>query len=179
MLTVIDICTGIGTVALAVAHHCANARVFGTDIYAPSIAAAKVNAKHFELASRAEFLLGDLFAPLEPLALAGTVEMIVSAPPYISSAKVKNLNVEIAAHEQTEAFDAGPFGLSVFNKLISTAPKYLKSGGYLLVECGLGQGDFLANRLRQSKYFAEVAEIRDEHGEVRVLRARRNPQPFA
>lgn len=170
-LTAIDLCTGIGTVALAIAYHCKNTRVFGSDIYTPAIAAALINAAHFGLAERATFFNADLFTPFESLALQGEVDIVVSAPPYISSAKVKNMAEEIAQHEPEEAFDAGPFGLSIFNQLIAVAPTYLRAGGFLIFECGLGQGEFLAKRISATKRYASVTQVCDENGNVRVLKA--------
>ena len=167
--TLIDLCTGIGTVALAVAYNCNTVRVLGSDIYTPAIEAAYVNAVHFGLSDRATFFNADLFSPFENL--QGTVDVIVSAPPYISSAKVKNMAEEIAQHEPEEAFDAGPFGLSVFNQLIELSPTYLRAGGFLIFECGLGQGDFLAKRIRANKNYKSVEQVCDENGNVRVLKA--------
>ncbi len=172
-ITVIDLCAGIGTVALAIAFHRDNTRVFGSDIYKPAIDAAIVNAEHFGLANRATFFNADLFSPFE--SLQGSVDIIVSAPPYITSAKVKNMAEEIAQHEPEEAFDAGPFGLSIFNQLIAVAPTYLRANGYLIFECGLGQGDFLAKRINANKSYASVAKICDENGNVRVLKAKMAP----
>lgn len=170
-ITLIDLCTGIGTVALAVAHHCSNVRVLGSDIYTPAIDAAQINSAHFGLTQRATFFNADLFTPFESLELKGKVDIIVSAPPYISSAKVKNMAEEIAQHEPEEAFDAGPFGLSIFNQLIAVAPSYLRTGGFLIFECGLGQGEFLAKRISGNKSYASVEQVHDEHGNVRVLKA--------
>lgn len=169
-LTVVDLCTGIGTVALAIAFHCNNTRVFGSDIYEPAIDAAIVNTEHFALTDRATFFNADLFSPFE--SLQGSVDIIVSAPPYITSAKVKNMAKEIAQHEPEEAFDAGPFGLSIFNQLISVAPTYLRANGYLIFECGLGQGDFLAKRINANTSYSSVSTICDENGNVRVLKAK-------
>lgn len=170
-ITLIDLCTGIGTVALSVAHHCNNVRVFGSDIYTPAIEAAHINSAHFGLTERATFFNADLFTPFESLDLKGAVDIIVSAPPYISTAKVKNMAEEIAQHEPEEAFDAGPFGLSIFNQLIAVAPDYLRAGGFLIFECGLGQGEFLAKRIAGNKHYASVEQVHDEHGNVRVLKA--------
>jgi release factor glutamine methyltransferase len=172
-VTVIDLCSGIGTVALAIAHYCKNTRVYGSDIYEPAIDAAKINAEHFGLEKLATFYHADLFDPFEFHEVKGTTNIIVSAPPYISSVKVKQMASEISEHEPSEAFDAGPFGLSIFNKLISIAPEYLCDNGYLIFECGLGQGEFLAKRLRSNKKYGEIAEICDEHGNVRVLKAQK------
>lgn len=168
-ITLLDLCTGIGTVALAVAHYCANSRVYGSDIYQPAIEAAMVNAAHFGLQQRATFTHANLFEPFAELRHG--VDVIVSAPPYISSQKVKTMAPEIAHHEPEEAFDAGPFGLDIFNQLIATAPDYLRPGGFLLFECGLGQGAFLAKRIMANKSYRRVTEVLDEAGNVRVLKA--------
>lgn len=165
----IDLCTGIGTVALAAAHHCKHVRVLGSDIYAPAIAAAKVNAEHFELSGRATFYNADLFSPFD--SLKGAVDIILSAPPYITSAKVKYMAEEISLHEPEEAFNAGPFGLSIFNQLIELSPAYLRTGGCLIFECGLGQGEFLAKRIAANGRYKSVEQIRDDSGNVRVLKA--------
>ena len=171
-VNVIDLCTGIGTVALAIAHYCENVQVFGSDIYKPAIEAAIINAQHFKLENRAAFFHADLFDPFELLSLKGNTNLIVCNPPYISSAKVKEMKEEIAKYENEEAFDAGPLGFSVFNQLISIAPEYLQTNGYLIFECGLGQGEFLASRIRKNKCYGNVSKICDENGNVRVIKAK-------
>lgn len=80
---------------------------------------------------------------------------------------------EISEHEPTEAFEAGPFGLSIFNQLIAKSPKYLCNNGYLIFECGSGQGEFLAKRLRLNDHYGEITEICDELGDIRVLKAQK------
>ncbi len=172
-IAVIDLCCGIGTVALAIAHYCKNTRVFGSDIYTPAIAAAQVNAVHFSMEDRASFFNADMYTPFENLSLKNEVNIIVSAPPYISTTKVKHMADEIASHEPEEAFDAGPFGLSVFTVIIATAPEYLCTNGYLIFECGLGQGDFLAKRIEANGHFGLVEKFCDENGNVRVLKAKK------
>jgi release factor glutamine methyltransferase len=164
-----DLCTGIGTVALAAAYHCNSIRVVGSDIYAPAIDAAHVNAKHFGLTEQATFFNADLFTPFEHL--KGLVDLVVSAPPYITTAKVKSMADEISQHEPEEAFNAGPFGLSIFNQLIELSPVYLRSGGFLIFECGLGQGEFLAKRIAANKHYKNVEQLRDDNDNVRVLKA--------
>jgi release factor glutamine methyltransferase len=170
---VIDLCTGIGTVALAIAHYCRNTEVFGSDIYEAAIIAAKKNTKHFILEERASFYHGDLFDPFESQLFINKTNVIVSAPPYISSAKVKQMNTEISNHEPEEAFDAGPFGLSVFSKLISMSPDYLCANGYLIFECGVGQGEFLKKRIMDNTQYGEITEVHDENGNIRVLKAKK------
>jgi release factor glutamine methyltransferase len=172
-INVMDLCTGIGTVAVAIAYYCKNTRAYGSDIYEPAIQAASINAKHFGLGERVTFFHADLFNPFESLSLKENTQIIVSAPPYISTPKVSLMADEISNHEPEEAFNAGPFGLSVFNQLIAISPEYLCKNGYLIFECGLGQGEFLANRLKKNNRYGEVTPICDEKGNVRVLKARK------
>jgi len=170
---VIDLCSGIGTIALAIAWYCKNTQVFGSDIYQPAVVAAEINAKRFGLEKLVSFFHADMFDPFEQLNLKNKVDVIVSAPPYITTVKVSQMSKEISDHEPMEAFDAGPFGLSIFNKLISIAPEYLCCNGYLIFECGLGQGEFLAKRLSSNTNYGEVTTICDDHGNIRVLKARK------
>ena len=170
---VMDLCTGIGTIALAIAHYCINTQVYGSDIYGPAIEAAKINAQHFQVENRTAFFHADLFDPFKFFDLKGHTSIIVCNPPYISSAKVKEMNAEIAYYENEEAFDAGPFGLSVFNQLISVAPEYLINNGYLIFECGLGQGEFLTSRISKNKRYGEINQICDEKGNIRVVKAKK------
>lgn len=171
---VIDLCSGIGTIALAIANYCSNTRVYGSDIFEPAIEAARLNAKHFCLNERAAFFNADMFDHFESLSLKNQTKIIVSAPPYISSVKVKQMAPEIANHEPQEAFDAGPYGLSIFSRLIAIAPEYLCDNGYLIFECGLGQGEFLANRISMNEQYEDITRICDENGNVRVIKAKKN-----
>lgn len=173
-VTVLDLCTGIGTVALAIANYCLTTMVYGSDIYESAIDAAIINVQHFNFQKRVSFFNGDMFDPFNSDSFKKKTDIIVSAPPYISSVKVKQMSAEISNHEPTEAFDAGPFGLSIFNKLISVAPDYLCKNGFLIFECGSGQGEFLAKQITRNGSYGEVSKIPDESGEIRVLKARIN-----
>ena len=88
-VTVIDLCTGIGTIALAVAHYCKNTIILGSDIYKPAIEAAIINAKHFGLENQVSFYNSDMFDPFASLDLKNKVDIIVSAPTihFISKSK--------------------------------------------------------------------------------------------
>jgi release factor glutamine methyltransferase len=172
-VTVLDLCSGIGTVALAIANYCKNTKVYGSDIYQPAIVAAEINAKHFGLEEAVKFVKSDMFDQFELPDWKGNADVIVCAPPYISTSKVKQMPREISEHEPSEAFDAGPFGLSIFNQLIAKSPEYLRNNGYLIFECGAGQGEFLAKRLNSNDHYGEITEIRDERGDIRVLKAQK------
>lgn len=168
-INVVDICTGIGTLAIAIAYYNKNATAFGSDISDKAINCAKRNVAALQLEDSVTMLCGDLMEPLKSLGIENRVHMVLSAPPYISSAKINNLPTEIRQHEPEAAFNAGTFGLDIFNGIIKQSVDYLKDGGYLLFEVGLGQGEFLIKRLKRNKNYSSVESICDSNGDIRVL----------
>lgn len=170
---VIDVCTGSGNLAFALAHALPQARVFGTDLSAEAVAFARRNGAHLGLLDRVAFRVGDLLAPFEQAEFLEQVDMVVCAPPYILSSKVGQMASEIAAHEPRLAFDGGPFGVTLLMRLIEDAPKLLRSGGWLTVEVGLGQGPALTRRLQRDENYVEVRALADAAGATRVILAQR------
>lgn len=166
---VLDACTGSGNVALAIAHHCPTARVSAADLSTEAIDLARANARWLALDDRVRFLAGDLLAPFAVLDVAGRVDLLTCNPPYISSAKVPLMAAEIADHEPAMAFDGGPLGVSLLSRLLDEAPDWLRPGGALLVEVGLGQGPALLRRLARQPAWAQVQGHADQHGAIRVL----------
>ena len=100
------------------------------------------------------------------------VDLIVCNPPYISSAKVASMPLEISAFEPALAFDAGAFGLNVLGRLIKEAPRYLKPASWLCFEVGAGQGQYLATSMERMREYTLVRKVPDSKGEVRALAAR-------
>ena len=189
---VIDVCTGCGNLAFAIAHHLPDAEVFGTDLSEDAIAFAERNGIHLGLQARVEFRTGDLLASFETPDFLGHVDLIVSNPPYIASAKVsqadlivcappyirstkvEQMAVEIAHYEPRLAFDGGPFGVTILMRLIEDAPRFLRAGGWLAFEVGLGQGPALTKRLQRDDAFQEVRALTGAAGAIRVILARRS-----
>jgi release factor glutamine methyltransferase len=129
----IDLATGVGPVALAVASAVPEVRVFGVDLYSRPVALARGNAKRLGLAN-ATFLRGDLFAPL-PRSLRGSVDVITLHPPYVPRNEVRNLALEIRAFEPTESLtDDSPDGKGLLGRAAEQAADWLRPGGWLLVE---------------------------------------------
>lgn len=170
-ILVIDVCTGSGNLALAYAHHQPRARVYAVDLSEASIALAQRNAELTGLADRVEFHAGDLFEPLEGKGLEERADLVSCNPPYISSAKVAKMDEEISAHEPSLAFDGGAMGLAILTRLFDEAPRFIRPGGALCFELGLGQGPVLERRLRRQPWVAEVEAHRDEGGAIRALLA--------
>jgi release factor glutamine methyltransferase len=173
---VIDVCTGSGNVALAIAHYVPSAQLHGADLSESAIELAKRNAAHLQLEHRVEWRCGDLLTPFDTPELAGRVDMITCNPPYISSAKVNQMPQEISQHEPRLAFDGGPFGVSILLRLLEQAPRLLRPGGWLAFEVGAGQGPAMLKRLQSGSAFADARSHADAAGTVRALAARRAAQ---
>jgi release factor glutamine methyltransferase len=168
---VIDVCTGSGNVALAVAHHVHEARVFGADLSEEAVALARRNSAHLKLSQRTEFRAGDLLAPFDTAEFHGTVDVLSCNPPYISSAKVEQMHGEISKYEPRLAFDGGAFGVNILMRLLQDAPRLIKAGGWLCFEVGLGQGPAMVKRLEKAG-FVDLRTEKDENGAPRALAGR-------
>ena len=170
---VVDVCTGSGNLALALASHVPQARVFGADLSSEAVALAQRNARHLGLQERVEFRAGDLLAPFDEPAFHERLSLLVCNPPYISSKKVDSMPGEIIGHEPRLAFDGGPLGIRIVERLTREAPRFLAAGGFLIFEVGLGQGPALLRRLAGNKSYATLKSFADEAGEIRVILAGR------
>ncbi len=169
---VLDLCTGSGALAIAVAKGIPNARVAAADLSAQALELARRNAAAAGVAGSIEFYQGDLFEPLEGKT---AYDLILSNPPYIATAVIDTLAVEVRAHEPRMALDGGPDGLSVIRRILGEAPRRLKPGGLLLMEIGYDQAEAVkALALGEGKPFAEGRILRDLGGNHRVLEAWRS-----
>lgn len=166
---VMDVCTGSGNLALALASFEANCWVYGVDIDGPAVRLARRNAAYLDLGERCEFLQGDLFGPFESRAFWGQMDLIVSNPPYVATRRIENLPFETAGFEPVGAFDGGRFGMDVQERLVREAPRFLKSGSSLCMEVGLGQGEILTHAARRTGAYQRVEYARDECGDIRAL----------
>jgi release factor glutamine methyltransferase len=171
-ITTVDVCTGCGNVALAIAKHVPSARVFGADLSEEAVSLAARNAAHLGLGERAKFRAGDLLAPFDEAAFLGNVDVLTCNPPYISSAKVGQMAGEISQHEPRLAFDGGPFGVAILMRLLQDAPLFLRPGGWLAFEVGLGQGPAMQKRLVSAGAYKDIRALEDHNGAIRALAAR-------
>jgi release factor glutamine methyltransferase len=173
--TVIDVCTGCGNLALALACHEPRSRVLASDLSPEAIELAGRNVEHLGLAGRVELRCGDFLEPLNEEAIRGHVDLLVCNPPYISSGKLKGMPEEIIAREPSLAFDGGPFGIRILQRLMREAPVYLRPGGWLAFEVGLGQGSAALQWLGKMTEFDQTEHALDAEGQVRAVLARRAP----
>ena len=139
---------GSGCLAIALAVHCPQARVYGVEVSGRALAVARQNALRHGVAERLDFRQGDGFAAL-PAGLRA--HLIVSNPPYIPSGELGSLAPEVRDYEPRQALDGGPDGLVYFRRLAAEAPPFLVPGGRLMVELGDGQAETLRENLRVAK----------------------------
>lgn len=169
----VDLGTGSGAIALALAKALPEASVHGVDLSGEAIAIATENARQNHLGDRVTFHSGSW---LEPLAgLKGQLAAIVSNPPYIPSAIVPTLEPEVANHEPRAALDGGTDGLEAIRILAKTAPDYLVPGGLWLVEMMQGQGEAVVDILTAESRYQVMRIINDLAGRDRFVLATRKP----
>lgn len=168
---VVDVCTGAGNLALAYAAYGPKVRVYAADISADAVNLAKKNSEYLDVSDRVSFDTGDLLSPYDNHEFYNKVDVLSCNPPYISSGKVEEMDAEISDFEPRLAFDGGPFGIKILQRLLKEAPKYLKDGGWLAFEVGAGQGQAIIKRLEKSGSYKNIESIKDESGEIRAILA--------
>lgn len=161
--TVIDVGTGSGCIAVALAVHLPEARLWATDLSFAALRVARENARRHSVADRIIFLQADLLAPL-----TGPADLVVSNPPYVADEEWDTLP-ESVRHEPYLALYGGKGGLEVIRRLLAQAPRLLRSGGTLLVEVGAGQGEKVLTLARTMLPSACVSVLPDLAGRDRVL----------
>jgi release factor glutamine methyltransferase len=166
---VLDLCAGAGNLACSVAHYLPQCNLFASDLSPDACKLARQNARTLQLNHRVRVLTGDLFAPFERDESGNCFDLIMCNPPYISAARLPQMELEIIQHEPRMAFDGGPFGLNVLSRLLRDAPRFLRPEGWLSFEAGLGQGAALVKRLAKDSQYRRVDGVPDSNGEVRVL----------
>jgi release factor glutamine methyltransferase len=178
-VTVIDMCCGSGNLALGIAADIPAGRVWGADLTDSTVALARRNAARLSLQDRVSIRQGDLFGALEGEGLEGAADMIVCNPPYISTARLESDSAHLLEKEPREAFDGGPYGISIHQRLIREAAAFLKPGGWLLFEFGEGQDRQTAALLARAKAYEAVRLAEDAAGKLRVAITRKLGGPGA
>jgi HemK-like putative methylase len=168
----VDVCCGTGNLACAIATARPTLRGWALDLTDGAIALARANVSRLGLGDRVEVIQGDLFGPLAGLQLDGTIDLVVANPPYISTAKLATRTD--LADEPREAFDGGPYGVTLHQRIAREAMALLKPGGWLVMEFGLGQHDQVSRLFERSRAFDEITLVNDVSGSPRVAAGRVN-----
>jgi release factor glutamine methyltransferase len=173
-LNILDLCTGSGCLALALAMAFPNAMVYGTDSEETAISYAEENAKTNAI-TNVRFLKGSLFEPIEKR-IASTedrpvFDIIVSNPPYIRRDDLNKLQPEIKNWEPLSALDGGEDGLDFYREIIPGARGYLRKQGVLLLELGIYQVDAV-KQMAEDAGFHDISVRKDYAGIERIFMAR-------
>ena len=166
---ILDIGTGSGCLAVAVARHHKTAKVTAVDISPEALAVASSNAGRNRIGERIRFLQGDLYGPLPS---GERFDFILSNPPYIPRDDLDKLPAGVRDYEPRLALDGGPDGFAVFDRLVAEAPAWLNPGGYLLIEIGSPQEAPTRERIGRNSGYELARTILDGSGHPRVLIAR-------
>ena len=170
---VIDMCCGSGNLACAIAHHLPGTRVWASDLTDGCISVTRRNVEHVGISDRVVVAQGDLFAGLAGLVPEGSIDVIVCNPPYISQGKLATDRAKLLEHEPREAFDGGPYGISIQQRVITEALPFLRNGGMLFFEIGLGQERQVKMLFDRAKVYEDIRSFANAAGEVRVLSGRK------
>jgi release factor glutamine methyltransferase len=165
---VADVGTGSGILAVCAAKYLPTARVTAIDISPAALAIARRNAERHGLAERIEFVESDLFAAIpagEPF------DVIVSNPPYVSTAEMAELPPDVRDYEPHTALEAGPEGTEVVARLIAQSAERLKPGGALFLEISPMIAAAVEQLVRESPQFNLAPTLRDPAGHARVVQA--------
>lgn len=165
--SVLDVGTGSGAIAVALAHEKPGAQITALDSSEVALQVARGNVERNGVAERVACIAGDL-AELPP----GPFAMVVSNPPYIPTADCEQLMPEVRDHEPRLALDGGEDGLSAYRQLASQADRVLAPGGWLLVEVGMGQAEEVAAMFKTAG-LGEVTCRDDYAGIPRVVAGRK------
>jgi release factor glutamine methyltransferase len=158
---VLDICTGSGCIALAVAEN-SHADVLGVDVSEDALEIANKNAEKCGLAGRVKFLRRDALA--EDFLAGEKYDLIISNPPYIPTGDIASLSAEVK-HEPMLALDGGGDGLTFYRRFVSVLPEHLEKGGAIIFEIGYDQEEAILALCESAGLFCEI--FRDYGGNVR------------
>lgn len=166
-----DLATGVGAVALAMAHAFPRATVYGTDISKVALSLARANARSEDVPN-VRFLAGSMFDPL-PRRLRGSIDVITSHPPYVAVHELRGLPAELIDYEPVESLtDSSRDGLGLVRLLVAGARNWLRPGGWLCIEIASDLARPVRSMLMRAGY-RSVRSRRDAWPETRVLVARR------
>lgn len=159
---ILDLCTGSGAIAIAIAKNVPEAEVYGVDISAKALEVAKRNSK--ELDAKVKFIKSNLFEEIP----RKKFDIIVSNPPYIKKNDLKCLSQEVK-NEPELALDGGLDGLDFYRKITSKAIEYLKFGSYLCFEIGFDQKDEVVDIINSQEHYTNTYFKKDLGGNDRVV----------
>lgn len=166
-----DLGTGSGAISVSLAYYLQHAYIYSVDVSPKALAMGRENAKIHGVEQRIEFLRGDLFEPFQGERFMGTLDVLVSNPPYIPRKEIPCLQPEVAKYEPKLALDGGEDGLDFYRRIVGEAYLFLKNRGLIALEVGHDQADAVKKMMEERKNYTEIQKIRDFGGIERVVTA--------
>lgn len=167
-LSIADVCTGSGCLAVALAHERPRATLVATDVSAEALDVARRNGTRLGVSGRVRFLLTDLFRDVE-----GAFDLIVANPPYVRQGDRVSLQPEVRDHEPAVAIFAQDDGLSIIRGLIEQSAAHLKDDGVLMFEFGFGQDVEVEQLIADAPELTLIGLKRDLQGIARTAVAKK------
>jgi len=164
-ITIADVGTGCGAIAISLASALPQAKIYATDISASALQVAGMNCRRHAVSSQVELLQGNLLEPLSQ-----PVDMIVANLPYIKSCEFRDLSPEVRNFEPTTALAGGEDGLDKIQQILEQMPGKLNYGGCFLLEIGQGQGRVVTSLIKSYFPQASIELISDLGGIERVVK---------
>ena len=170
---VLDLCTGSGCIAAAIAHNVKNAVVIATEISPPAATLARQNIEKLGLAGRVAIEQGDLFDPLNKIVDCQPFDIIVSNPPDIPTAQLQTRDRSVKDYEPLPALDGGLDGLALHRRILHQGLERLVPGGRIFLEIAFDQGPAVRELAQASPGWQDGRILKDHAGHDRVLTARK------
>ena len=172
-LRFLDLGTGSGVIAVAMAKQIPESLVFATDISGKALDVARANAQAHGVSSNITFVQGDLFEPL--MLEKPAFHLIASNPPYVCTHEISGLQSEVALYEPRAALDGGKDGMDYLKEIIKQAPRFLLPGGWLLLEMSPYQVEKALFALTETDVYQNTKAVQDYSHHQRVIMTQLKP----
>jgi release factor glutamine methyltransferase len=168
---IVDMCCGAGNLACAVAVAVPGAVVYAADVSDAATALTTTNAVKLGVSDRVHVAAGDLFDAFVGSGIDGTIDLVICNPPYISTGRLERDRAALLAYEPRSAFDAGPFGITIQQRVINASVRVTRPGGWVALEVGAGQHRQVSMLFARAGRYATAKTVADASGTPRVVYA--------
>lgn len=170
---VLDLCTGCGCIAIAIAKNYPDVKVIATDISDAALSVAAQNVEKHKLSDKVTLLSGDLFEPIIRQLDAPAFDLITANPPYVSEPEFDKLDKNVKDYEPHLALRGGFDGLAVYRRIVDQVTNFLKPDAALMMEIGYAQGTAIHHMLESTTLFTSIAIEKDLSSNDRIAIAKK------
>ena len=170
---VLDLCTGSGCIAAAIAKNVKEVQIVATDISDVALKVAAENIEKLKLTEKVQLLCGDLFDPIIEGLDEARFDLIVCNPPYVSEPEYAAMDKNVKDYEPAHALLAGADGLDVYRRILEKVNDFLKPDGTLMMEIGYAQGKAVRQLLENTGIFKTIAIEKDFANNDRIAIAKK------